>query len=84
MVVVVEEVEFWNYRKSGILPCPFCGGESGVIERTLRGGFENIRDDPDAWAYSVRCGSCAAEGGWSKGKSGALRCWNMRHEGVAQ
>lgn len=62
-----------------LLPCPFCGGE-GISEKQLRDGFEHDRDDPDAYAYTVRCRSCAAEGGWSKSShGGAAILWNMRH-----
>lgn len=66
------------FNNTQLLPCPFCGGE-GIPEKQLRGGFEHDRDDPDAYAYTVRCRSCAAEGGWSKNPAGATRQWNMRH-----
>ncbi|XHX78975.1 MAG: Lar family restriction alleviation protein [Stenomitos frigidus ULC029] len=60
-----------------LLPCPFCGGQP-LIEKTLRSGYENCADDIDAYAYAMRCQSCATLGGWSKSESGAVRCWNMR------
>lgn len=62
---------------TSVLPCPFCGGQP-IQDKTLRGGFEHDRDDADAWAYTIRCRSCAAEGGWAKNPAGAVRCWNMR------
>lgn len=64
--------------KSDLLPCPFCKGEP-IPDKTLRGvGYVGQEDDPDAWAYTVRCRSCAAEGGWAKTASGGERNWNMR------
>ena len=56
-------------------PCPFCGGQ-GIASKVLRGGCKD--GEPDAWAYFIRCRSCAAEGGWMKTESGGLRMWNMR------
>lgn len=62
----------------GLLACPFCGGE-GLPQKELREGYENCKGDEDAYAYSIRCRSCAATGGWSKSSpSGAERWWNMR------
>ena len=56
-------------------PCPFCGGDP-MPDRELRRGHD--RTDRDAWAYFLRCVSCAAQGGWAKSESGAIRLWNMR------
>lgn len=63
--------------KTDLLPCPFCKGEP-IPERALRDGYEGQEDDQDAWAYVIRCRSCAAEGGWAKSASGGERNWNMR------
>ena len=62
------------------LPCPFCGGHPR-LDKTLRDGYEDFKNDPDAYAYSLRCVSCAATGGWAKSESGAIMRWNMRKEG---
>jgi len=59
--------------------CPFCGGDTN-IDKILRDGYEKYPDDPDAFAYVVRCISCAAEGGWAKTEGNAIRNWNMRSE----
>ena len=59
-------------------PCPFCGGRRLVLAGTLRDGYAKRVDDPDAFAYTVRCLSCAAEGPWWKRKGNALRGWNLR------
>ncbi len=61
-----------------LLPCPFCGGDAAMPRKVLRDGYENFRDDPDAYAHSVACHACAAEGGWAKSESGARRWWNTR------
>jgi Lar family restriction alleviation protein len=61
----------------GLLSCPFCGG-SPINDKTLRDGYESGSDDLDAYAYFIRCNSCAAHGGWAKTSAGAKRCWNMR------
>ena len=60
-----------------LLPCPFCGGDP-IRHRDLRDGYENFKDDPDAWAHYVVCRSCASQGGWAKSVTGAARWWNMR------
>lgn len=57
--------------------CPFCGGR-GVVGCTLRDGYQNFRDDPDAFAYWVECVSCACHGPWEKSVSAALRRWRTR------
>lgn len=63
-----------------LAPCAFCGGR-GYCVRRLRQGYEQCRDDPDAYAYTVRCQSCAAEGPWTKsGAEGAVARWNRRVE----
>jgi hypothetical protein len=59
------------------LPCPFCGGEAHITSE-LRPGYEDLRSDPDAWAFWYACNSCACHGGWSKSETSALRWWNMR------
>lgn len=58
------------------LPCPFCGSAYVFITQTLRDGCQ--AGEPDAYAYSVRCGSCAAEGPWFKMPGNAERGWNTR------
>jgi hypothetical protein len=52
--------------------CLYCGGEM-MFCYTLRDGYEDDRDDPDAFAYFYRCRSCAATSPWSKSESSALR-----------
>jgi Lar family restriction alleviation protein len=58
-------------------PCPFCGGVGDMV-KTIRAGYDLWLSDPDAYAYHVRCRSCAAEGPWAKVKAGAIRLWNTR------
>lgn len=62
-----------------LLPCPFCGGK-GFDDKVMRGpAYEDCPDDPDAWAYFVRCRSCAAHGGWAKSSvNGGRSQWNRR------
>lgn len=62
-------------KSSELLPCPFCQGQPRR-DRTLRDGCED--GEPDAWAYFVRCISCAAQGGWAKTPGNADRHWNLR------
>lgn len=63
-----------------LLPCPFCGGE-GLPQKDLRDGYEEFRDDQDAYCYYVRCRNCAATSGWSKASArGGARWWNMRQK----
>lgn len=45
-------------------PCPFCGGEPGMVQQTKVN-----------WA--VMCHVCGAEGGWSN-PSDAIALWNRR------
>lgn len=78
-------------------PCPFCGGTAPRqlrIEKEPRFGPETPADEPEGWAYQIRCGGCGAAGGWAKGPGfpgdgseedrlemgpcGARRWWNMR------
>lgn len=74
---------FWYgmwLRKTGkrlpaLLPCPFCTGRPDLT-RILRDGATD--GEPDAWAYFLRCRSCAAESGWQKSETGAVTWWNMR------
>lgn len=61
----------------GLRACPFCGG-NGYGFKVLRDGYQNYQEDQDAYAYAVRCRSCAAEGGWKKTREGARNMWNMR------
>jgi len=63
----------------GRASCPFCGGD-WVLDKSLRNGYKEHVTDPDAFAYFVRCVSCAAQGGWAKSESGAFRLWNRRLE----
>lgn len=59
------------------LRCAYC---DGILkeEATLREGYENCKDDPDAYAYYFSCVSCAGTTGWSKTKAGAVRIARMR------
>lgn len=36
-------------------------------------------EDEDGYAHYIRCLSCAACGGWTKGRYGAVTWWNMRN-----
>ena len=56
-------------------PCPFCGGKAR-LQATLRDGHTPGEDG--AWAYHLRCQSCACEGPWAKSVGWATRLWNMR------
>ncbi len=60
-----------------LLPCPFCGGK-GTPDKLLRDGYDDCKDDPDAYAHFIRCVSCAATGGWGKSASSGAGKWNMR------
>ena len=71
----MSEPDWADKLAEEILPCPFCGGNS-IVDRTLRDGC--IDGEPDAWAYFVRCFSCACQGPWTKNSSGAQRLWNNR------
>lgn len=57
-------------------PCPFCAATITIIDATLRDGCRP--GEIDAFAYAVRCQSCAATGGWAKSETSAMRYWNMR------
>ncbi len=67
-----------------LLPCPFCGpggnkANNPYLDKEQRGpGYDDCLDDPDSYAYFVRCPSCGAQGGWAKNESGARRMWNTR------
>lgn len=61
----------------GKATCPFCDGD-WILEKHLRDGYGENADDPDAFAYFVRCISCAAQGGWAKSENGAFHLWNLR------
>ncbi len=50
--------------------CPFCDGLPLEDSNFVSGDYAY---------YFVRCRSCAAEGGWAKTQTGAIRNWNMRH-----
>jgi hypothetical protein len=73
--------DMWMLKASGLslpalLQCPFCAGQ-GYCTRVLRGGCED--GEPDAWAYTVVCRCCAAEGPWCKSNEwGAVSNWNRR------
>lgn len=73
-----------------LLPCPFCGGQPRET-REPRFGLDTKPNEPEGWAFSVTCRSCAAVGPWSKGPGfpeddpdqkmgpdGARRLWNHR------
>jgi Lar family restriction alleviation protein len=51
---------------SALKPCPFCGGEAGVVVH---------RPFPDAY---VQCGECDAEGPVSASEAAAVDAWNRR------
>lgn len=57
--------------------CPFCGGMP-YLTKTERAGYQDFPDDPDRFAYTMVCRSCAAEGPWQKSESSARRMWEMR------
>lgn len=56
--------------------CPFCTGKPIENTVTLDNGEKPKR-------FYVSCRSCAAEGGWSKTRTGSVRWWNMRDGHVA-
>ena len=58
--------------------CPFCNGDP-KRDKELRDGYQTMQDDPDAYAFFVRCVSCGAQGGWAKTEGNADRLWDMRH-----
>lgn len=63
------------------VPCPFCGGTTGVVLKIERYGTPPPDADPDAgwWNFAVQCTSCAAEGPPVKtSPQGALRAWARR------
>lgn len=49
-----------------IKPCPFCGGESQVIE---------IQDD--IWLYHVECNECCSRGSEARMQTCAIILWNV-------
>lgn len=51
---------------AALKPCPFCGGEAGVVAN---------RPFPDAY---VQCGECDAEGPVSASEAAAVNAWNRR------
>ena len=53
-----------NTNASELLPCPFCGGEAGVMQQSKVN-----------WA--VMCHVCGAEGGWGNATD-AIEQWNRR------
>jgi hypothetical protein len=60
------------------LPCPFCGGTRFKVQAS-----ERFQDAPwgerEAWAFHIRCLSCATEGPWNKtSDESACRQWNRR------
>lgn len=60
-------------------PCPFCGGDRLVVTGTARLDIEahpEWADDPDAFAYTVHCTSCACDGPWFKSAGNAEHHWN--------
>lgn len=65
--------------------CPYCGGE-GRLDKDfrfprynfLRKLWARVLNEPEIWAYTILCRSCAATGGWAKTKGNAIRNWNMR------
>ena len=61
---------------TNLLPCPFCHGQLVSIDKVLRTGYADCVDDPDAYAWTVWCFSCAAVGPWGKSQSSAIRGWN--------
>jgi hypothetical protein len=63
--------------------CPFCDGDKPYPVKVLRDGYANFPNDPDAYAHTIRCRSCAAEGGWAKSATGAVRNWNRRSQPAA-
>lgn len=81
-----ERLQFGDLKP---LPCPFCGG-TPLAERELRFGPDSDPEGPDAWAYIVRCRSCAGQGPWAKSNLwGAVSKWNWRspfvlHDRLAQ
>ena len=80
LMPITTDVQLTEGRLNGVAlaPCPFCGDTSLVLDSTVRDGYEQCQADPDAHAFAIRCGSCAATGGWGKSVGRALGQWNMR------
>ncbi len=53
--------------------CPFCGGDRILLTETRAQVSSRVE-------YSVRCGSCAAEGPWFQSPVAATRAWDRRTE----
>lgn len=62
---LAELIEETNTLKN----CPYCGHPVATVYRCDR--FLKVQ-------YFVCCNSCAAQGGWSGSRSGAVRNWEMR------
>lgn len=60
--------------------CPFfdCPGSEAEVDRVLRKGYEDNRDDPDAFHYFITCPGCGSSGGHAKTRGGAVQNWNAR------
>ena len=52
-----------------LLPCPFCGGEASVWDKSR-------------YDICVRCDSCDAQVEWQTTKEKAIAAWNRRSDAV--
>jgi hypothetical protein len=68
--------EYITITPTTFYPCPFCKGLLVTIDTCIRYGYEDQRNDPDAFAWTVRCLCCAAIGPWYKTPGAAIRGWN--------
>lgn len=59
---------------TGLLPCPFCGGNARISADT-----EAIRDSQGRlWAFNVVCDRCCASYGFTFSPDRAKEAWNRR------
>ena len=77
-VPVEGDRERLDYSSALAIPCPFDGG-TAYVTKEERDGYADYPDDPDRFAYAVRCVTCAAQGPWVKSSGmGAITQWNRR------
>lgn len=58
---------------NNLSPCPFCGGEGDMASLM-------VHEEKKYRMYFICCEMCAAQGGYSRTKAGAIRYWERRKE----